>query len=348
MATKKFLTSVADCYFYDESDNLIFESKTLLNSQMEVVLSSQEVRGGRGNQLLYTYYHTGGLNVTLEETQFNLQMFGATVGKDVATGNDVYVEETITLGASGGGTVTGTPLAIQGSTVYGWVKQLDGTTQRVTFSGQSFASSSGTSGDVVCVRYYAADAASRSITIPANMIPKVGRLVMEAQLNSSDVSSNKIGTIQVVIPKFALNGSLTLSLTSDGVSNLPLSGTAYAFTDSSSAGCTNLPTYAKVIEIIDGAEWYTDVIGLSIEGGNFSLATTTGTKTLVLYAIKSNGDAPFVVDNADLSFTSGTTGVATAGLHTGLITGVSSGSSLITATITAKTSIEAQCTVTVP
>ena len=167
MATKKFMTSVADVYGYDESDNLLFTSKTLLDSSMEVTLGSSEVRGGRGNQLLYTYFHTGAMNVTLNDTQFNLQMLGATVGKSVVTGNDVYTEETVTLGSGGTGTVTGTPLAIQGTSIYGWVSLPSGTIERVTFTGSNFTASGGTSGDVVCVRYYAADAASRSITIPA-------------------------------------------------------------------------------------------------------------------------------------------------------------------------------------
>lgn len=214
---KTFLTSVADAFFYDTNDVLLFTSKTLLNSDLEVVLGSSEVRGGRGNQLLYTYFHTGGLNVTLNDTQFNLGMLGTTVGADIVTGNDIYVEETITLGASGGGTIVGTPLAIQGSTLYGWVTQLDGTIERVTFTVKTFASSTGTSGDIVCVRYYAANAASKSITVPANALPKVGRLVLEAQLNSSDDTANKIGVVQIHVPKFSLSGAFTLTMASDKI-----------------------------------------------------------------------------------------------------------------------------------
>lgn len=347
--TKKFMTSVADVFGYDENDNLLFTSKTLLDSSIEVTLGSTEVRGGRGNQLLYVYYHSNAMNVTLNDTQWNLQMLGATVGETIATGSDIYTEETITLGASGSGTVTGTPLAIQGTTIYGWVTQLDGTIQRVTFSGSTFASSTGTSGDVVCVRYYAADAAARSITIPANSIPKVVRLVMEASLNSGDESANKIGKIQFIVYKATLSGSFTLSMTSDGVSQTPLTAMALAYQDAETAACTSEPVYAKIVEVLDNANWYDNLIAIAVEGGNFSLATTLGTKTLVVYGITSNAmDAPFIIDNAELSFTSATTGVATAGLHTGLITGISAGTSLISVVVDDKTSIEAQLTVTVP
>lgn len=345
MATRKFLTSVGDCYFYDSSDVLLFSSKTLLNSDMEVTLAAQEVRGGRGNQLLYTYFHTGALNITLSETQFNLNMLGSTVGADVATGNNVYTEETITLGAAGTGTILGTPLAIQGTALYGWVTQVDGTIERVTFTVKTFATSSGSSGDVVCVRYFAADAASRSITIPANAIPKIGRLVIEAQLNSSDESTNKIGVVQIIVPKFSLSGAFTLTMASDGVSQTPLTGFAYAFSDATTAACTSEPVYATVYEVLDNANWYDGVTSLAIEGGDFAL-THPASRTLVVYAIRS-GDAPFVAPNADLDFTSGTGATATIGLHTGAVTTVAAGTTLLRAAITAAPLIDASCTLTV-
>lgn len=347
MASKKFMVSVADVYGYDENDVLLFQSKTLLDSSIEVTLGSSEIRGGRGNQLQYVYYHSNAMNITLNDTQWNLNFLGSTVGEDVVTGNNAYVEETITLGASGTGTIVGTPLGIQGASLYGWIKHVDGTTQRVTFTGSTFATSTGTSGDIVCVRYYAADAASSSILIPANAIPKVVRLVMEASLNTGDESANQIGKIQFIVYKATLSGSFTLSMTSDGVSQTPLSATALSYQDAETAACTSSAVYAKIIEIVDSANWYDGVHSLAISGGNFSLATTTGTKTLVVYAIK-DGAAPFIAPNADLDFTSATPGVATAGLHTGLITGVTAGTSLLSVAITAKPLIDAQATVTVP
>lgn len=349
MAIKKFMTSVADVYGYDENNQLIFTAKTLLDSSIEVTLGNTEVRGARGNQLQYVYYHSNAMNITLNDTQFNLALLAATTGQAITIGSDVYTEETITLGASGSGTVTGTPLAVEGTTIYGWVTQVNGTTERVTFSGSSFSSSSGSSGDVVCVRYYVANASARSITIPANVFPKVVRLVMEASLNSGDVSSNQIGTVQFIVYRATLSGSFTLSMTSDGVSQTPLTAMALAYQDSETAACSNVPVYAKIIEIVNTANWYDDLIAIAVEGGSFSLATTTGTKTLVVYGVTSNpSEAPFIIDNAELSFTSGTPGVATAGLHTGLITGVSNGTSLITVVVDDKTSIETQLTCTVP
>lgn len=215
MTIRKFLTSVADVYAYDSSDNLLFQSKTLLDSAIDVKLGSTEIRGGIGAQLEYIYYHSNAMTINLTDTQFNLAFIGETVGSGITTGNDVYTEETVVLSGGGAGTVVGTPLAIQGTDIFGWVSLVGGTTEKVTFSGQSFICS-GQSGESVCVRYFALNAASRSITIPANTLPSIVRLVLEAQLNSSDVAgTNRIGTLQVLIPKATLTGNFNLALKTD-------------------------------------------------------------------------------------------------------------------------------------
>jgi hypothetical protein len=137
--TKKFLTSVANAYMYDDSNgDLLAVGKTLLDSSIETTLGKTDVRAGRGNQLQYVYYHTGEMNVTISDAQWNLGFLSLTVGSDIVTGSNIYTEETITLGAAGTGTVLGTPLAVTGVPIYGWVTQLDGTTDKVTFSGQTF------------------------------------------------------------------------------------------------------------------------------------------------------------------------------------------------------------------
>jgi hypothetical protein len=347
MAIRKFLTSVADVFGYDQDDNLVFTSKTLIDSSLEVTLGSSEVRGGRGNQLLYMYYHTGAMNISLNDTQWNLAFLGQTVGSEVATGNDIYTEETITLTGGGAGTVTGTPIALPNSgVIYGWVSLPDGSTERITFSGQGFTAAGGVSGDEVCVRYYATNSASRSITIPANVLPKVVRLVMEAQLNSGDQASNRIGMVQIVVPRATLSGAFSLSMTSDGVSQTPLSAMALADSDLTSAACSNDPVYAKITEVLDNANWYDGVTALAIAGGDFALSVANSPKTLVVYAIRP-GDAPFVVSNASLTFTSSDASKATAGTNTGVITRVAAGSTTIKAVITSNTSIEANAEATV-
>lgn len=339
---EKFLVSVADCYLYDVSNgDLLAVGKSLIDTSLETSLANVDIRAGRGNPLRYVYFHSPELKITLNDAQWNLGLLSKNVGSPITTGNNVFKEESVTLGAAGAGTVAGTPLATFGTDLFGWVTLKDGiTTEKVTFTGSNFTCT-GAEADVVTVRYYVADAASKQITISASMVPSIVRLVMEAQLCSKDASTNKIGVVQFEIPRASMQGSFTLSMAADGVSSTPLSVRAFSYLNTD--GTTIL---GKVTEILDSTYWYTDCTALAVEGGDFSLAALA-TKTLVIRGIHKDGSVS-VVSNADLDFTSATPATATVGLHTGIVTGVAAGTSLIHVTATSKNALDAYVTVTVP
>jgi len=332
MTTRKFLTSVADVYGYDNNDTLLFTGKTLLDSSIEVSLGSAPVRGGRGNQLQYIYYHTGEMKITLTDTQWNLNMLGQTVGSAPVASTNVYVEESVAATVSTltvTATVVGTPLAYGNLVpIYGWAVTPDGYTIAGTFSGKNFTGTKVgadtlVTAEKICIRYYALDVDASYITINANMIPAIVKLVMETQLNSADVTTNKIGIVQIIVPTATLSGAFSISMKADGVANTPLSATALAYTPTEAAAnaCTAAPYYAKIIEIIDAANWYDNIIALSIVGGDFDLVSGVS-GTLPVYAIPDQGGAFRVPDYLDLLFVSGETNAVTVGLRTGVYTGI--------------------------
>jgi len=361
MAIRKFLTSVADVYAYDENGQIVFTGKTLLDSSIEVSLGSAPVRGGRGNQLQYIYYHTGEMTFNLTDTQFNLQMLAATTGGSITsgTGTNIFSEETVEATVVGntvtGAAVLGTPIVFDNDTViYGWATTPSGNIINGTFTGKVFTGTKSASdpmvtGQEICVRYYNENVNASSLTISANMIPKVVKLVMEAQLNSADVSTNKIGVVQVIAPKVVLSGGFSISMTADGIANTPLTGTALAYNGAPTDGeaCASEPYYARIIEVIDSANWYDNVVALAIVDGDFTLANLA-TKTLSVYAVPASGSS-FKVNNADLTFsvTSGGTS-ATVGANTGLVTATATdGTAVIKAVITSANTIDATISVTV-
>lgn len=110
--TKRFLTSVANCYGYDDAtDTLLFTGKTLLDSSIETTLGNTDVRGGYGNQLEYVYYHTSAMNITISDSQWNLDFLSKAVGADVIHTGSIFYEENVTLAANVG-IVTYTPLQL--------------------------------------------------------------------------------------------------------------------------------------------------------------------------------------------------------------------------------------------
>jgi hypothetical protein len=345
--TDKFLISVGDVRGYDSNQNMLFVAKALLDSSFEMTLGNTPIRGGKGNQLQYIYYHTSEVKITLTDTQWNLNWLALNAGNLITTGANVYTEETVTLVASAG-SVTGTPIAVTGSTVYGWVTHLDGTVERVTFSTKSFTCASGGATDTVCVRYFATDSAASQVEIPANVIPSQIRLEIDTQLASNSGTTNIIGSVQIQVPVAQASGAFTLSTKSDGVSTTPLTLTALATSDTTTASCTSEKYYARIIEIVDSANWYDDVVALGIQGGDFALAHPA-TRQLVVWATPSasSGKAPFQATLADLSFVSSDAAKATVGAHTGLVTSVAAGTTTISVTITGKPSIDAAVVCTV-
>jgi len=374
---RKFLTSVADVYAYDDSENLLFMAKTLLDSSVEVSLGSTPIRGGQGNQLQYIYYHTGEMNFKLTEAQWNLALLASTTGQSTGTGSNIYAEENVQLtratptGTTVTGTVTGTPIA-SGSTatIYGWFETdyqvANGLPPyRGTFSGTAFTCSNFSADDTlatldyVCIRYYNLDSGATELVIPSNMIPSSVKLVMETQLNSSDVSTNQIGTVQIIAPKVQLSGAFTISMTADGVSNTPLTGMALSTLPvSGNTPCSSVPYYARIVENITSVNWYDDVFAISVAGGDIELEYD-GTTTPAVWAIPSDPTkSAFLIghtlSNEYLTFTEDLdpdTCVLSVGEFTGLITAAASanaGTATIGIAITDKPSVNTQVTVTVP
>lgn len=334
---KKFLTSVADAYLYDiTTEELLAVGKTMLDTNFDVKVANTDIRGGRGAPLQYIYFHSPDMTFTLTDTQWNLAFIGAAVGDTVSTGGNVYTEETVALTAKAG-SVVGTPLAVEGTTVYGWCTSAAGT-EKVQFATKAFTSTLATASESVCVRYYHLNSAAREIVIPANILPKVVRLVLEAQLVSSESSTNKIGVAQIIVPNATLSGNFTISMKTDGVSTTPLSARALA-TAEATAECASDPVLAYIEEILDSTNWYDNVYALSIVGGDFGL-TVGVTKQLDVRAIPTDG-AAFRPPFADLTFASSVTGKATVSAG-GLVAWVAgSGTPIISCTITAKTAIDA-------
>ena len=335
-----FVAGVAVVDIFD-ADQLFATARTLIDTSIAIDVSEQDVRGGQGNKLFGKYFHTSKFDAKLTDSMFRLEYLAKNVGSVITVGSNIFTEEQVTLTAGGAGTVVGTPVAFATYGTVGWAT-LVGTSsyQTVTFTGKNFTFVGGTSGDVVCVKYVSLDNASRQTIINANIIPSTVRLVMTASLFSGDLenisTATRVGVVQIEVPRFILSGKQDIAMTSSGVANTPLAGSALAV---SSNDCTGSSYYAVISEQIFNAHWYDDVVALSVSGGEVDLSVL-GTETLVVYALHSSA-MPSVAPVADLTFSSDTPGVATVSIHGGLVTGISAGSATITASITAKPTVEA-------
>ena len=332
-------------------DQLIATATTLLDSSITVGSTAEEVRGGPGAKLLGKYYHTSTFDINLTDVLFKLEYFAFQSGSAIQQIADVFTSEQVTLGAGGFGTITGTPAVYQSYGTIGWAaKPGSDAYQKITFTEKAFTVAGAKKGDIYCVKYISTDNAARQITISSSFIPSEVTLVMTANLyraggrGENDVNnSSKIGIVQVLVPRFQFNGSMELSMTSTGVANSPIAGSAL---DNPSADCSDGGYYAIITEQLSGSSWYDNVFALAIEDSDIELATTTGTATLSVYALPLNG-AAFKPPYEDLTFTSAANGTATV-TQEGVVTGVAQGSTTVTVSIKNKAGVEAIANITVP
>ena len=347
---KKFLVSTANVYGYDQNGNELFRGISMLDTSIETSLSNTDVRGGQGNQLLYVYYHTAEMNITVNNAEFSLDFLALNVGSNITIGADMFVDETVEV-TNGKGTVTKTiPLPFDSTIAYGWVSlPNEDTIQKVELALNGEFTLTGDyanyEGDV-CVRYYGNEITAREVTVYADMLPANIRLVMEAKLCSSDSTTNQIGKVQVIVPRASMTGAFTLSMTPDSVASTPLNVRALAYQKTqSTGGCEgNKPIYAEIIEYIENQNWYDNVTALAIDGGDITLKVDEEV-SLRVYAMREDGTAPFLAPVEDLTFSSDKAEKASA---TGnVIKGVAEGTANIKVSITEVPEVNATIVATV-
>ena len=343
-----FLAGVANADLYS-GDVLVAQSRTLINSSITVGLTAEDIRAGQGAKLYGKYFHSSTFDLTLEDQMWNLDYIARNVGSAIQVGGEASTFESVTLGEGGVGTLTKEPAAFGDYGTIGWAA-LVGTEnyQKVEFTGNTFTIAGGVAGQVYCVKYFTTNDAARKLIVNANFIPDTLQCVLTATLFAGDASNpsagTKAGTIQIRVPRLVLSGAQELSMEMTGASTTSLSGSALAVNDT--ASCDGEGYYAELLEIVEGAKWYDNCIGLMVVDADFTMATTD-TRTLVVKAIYGNGQAPKTVANGELTFTSNETGVAEDGANTGIVTPIAEGNATITINVTEAPTIEgvAYCTI---
>ena len=300
----KFIVGVANVRAYDGNDDLVFSSKTMLNTSMEVSTSSTEISGGKRNKLLNIYYHSGRLNLTLEDTVYNMEWIkqntgahditGAVIPASVAMKNLVVGENILPAGV--------TAYAFDGSdNAYVYLTNDNGVTTKFVVNEGKFTLPQGSEfiGKNVCVEYFTTNEADESISIPAAIIPNRLRLFMDVDLSSNKAGEGVVGSMVIEVPVFQLSGAQTISMASDGYSTMPLSGMALAYTPTGNENpCDVEDEYVRITTHIKGANWYDNVTQIAVEDYENVAATTTITP--VVYAI---GRSTKVISNKNFTFT---------------------------------------------
>lgn len=308
-----FLVSVADAIGRDANTGQgIFMGKANISSAFTVSTTAVETRGGKGNPLLYVFYHSRKIDVKISSVVFDKQFIGMNVGALSVSGTVTAVYTECIQLSSGVGTLTNTPL----SDVVVFLP--DGTIQNITPVGKTITVVSGASLAPTVVYDYSTTA--DQITASTSTPPMVIDLVLLAEVR--DNSNTIVDYLQIHIPRFQISGNYTLSLAANGVSNSDLDGMALSV---DSTDCVTGSYFAKITEIaaVAASNTITSIVAIpstlvySVAAG---LPATQSIKVLGIAGVANTNlttSCSFVAGSGSMV----STGKYTAGLHTGLITG---------------------------
>lgn len=321
---KEFVVSVADFAFYIDGV-LACTGVTNLSSSISVSMQEQAVNAGKGNQKIFSYKYGRELTAELEAADWKLEYIALQTGSQIVKGiQDFYsLNECVTL-TGGIGTLGKTP--IENAKV--GVELPNGTFVEVAPEGTTIdLTAFGLTTEMVKATYQY-DVVAKRITIDAESTPYVGKLVLQADKHNS--KRGKIGTVEIVIPSYSLDGNFDISFTPDGVVSTTLSGTALAVEgDTCSDGAA---VYAYITEIDDND----DTIAVSEIAISAPTKTVKkgGTIQLSVVGILGAMYKPIEIDASEVTFAIDTGGssYASVGANTGLVNALAAGTATVTAT----------------
>ena len=263
---KYFLGSVGSVEAFEKKEDgsyeLAFVSKTLTDSGINTTITKDDVRGGTGAPIQFSFYHDPAVEITLTDVVFKKEYLEAQLGIEFKNeGSHGYATETV-VAEEGKITLKDQPLALNfgacgGELKYVWATEA-GKEEWKTYEfadGKEIASADFKAGKSYCVRYCKQDPNAIIAHVTSNIIPAEYMLIITAPVFAGDACSasngKKAGTITYEIPRFRLNGGSEMAFNMSQNQTISLAGSALASDSTCEMGEQNL--YNIVLSLNDYA-----------------------------------------------------------------------------------------------
>lgn len=297
---KYFIASVGSVdAFVKNGDNyeLAFTSKTLTDSGINTSITKDDIRGGTGAPIQFSFYHDPTVDVTLTDIVFKTEYLEALLGVEFSkAGAHSYYNDTV-VATAGSITLTKTPLALNFGACGGELKLVwaseKGKDEWKAYSfdtGSTISNEDFKEGVTYCVRYCVEDPNAIIASVTSTIIPKEYMLIVTAPIFAGDAcaasNGKKAGTITYEIPRFRPNGGTDMAFNMSSNQTMALSGSVYAADTSCEAESSNL--YNVIVSLDSGEYKITELIV-----DEDTLKVGTAPKVYGLY-----GDKVELLDNA--------------------------------------------------
>ena len=326
---KRFLGSVGKAEAFKIVDGklqLAFVSKTLTDSGLNIQTTKEDIRGGQGAPIQFSFYHDPSVEITLTDILWKPEYLEAQLGANFndptyGSNHEAYItkEYEFTSGVKTLASTDPTPKKVkdlqcvndsyliwgakQNSddwrmikyTVNGDTKQLeileeDGVTVDTTASGK------------YCVRYLADDSRALVAEISTQIIPQELFLIITAPIFAGDAcggasKGKAAGSIIFEVPRFQLNGAQEFQMNMSSNQTMSLSGIALA---SESADCDAVGgKLLRIIEVIEERDWRDEIASIMSDEEYQVVGSVPH-----VYGIKKDGTVT-PIDNDDLTYPEG-------------------------------------------
>lgn len=310
------LVSVADVLFFNPvTDAYMGEGLALTDSTITQEMQNIETRGGYLNALLFSINHSKSLTVNITSATFKMEYLAFQTGTPIVSGlSGVYKFDECVSFKNGIGSTAETPLGKV------WVRMPNGVVTGFEPTGKQVDIGMSTfNGQLQVV--YQFNKNVNQITIDTKTQPLTVKAVLRIHTLTQD---GEEGYLEVTVPRLKFDGSIELSLTSDGVSTFGLSGNALEVADDcGSAYYAEAKFYSETTE-------ETPVYAIAAVPNLLAIAPG-GNGTIQLMGLRNSPYANVLLDNTKVTFRSASEAAATVD-ENGVVTKVGEDPTTITAT----------------
>lgn len=260
---KYFLGSVGTVEAFEKVGDkyeLAFVSKTLTDSGINTSISREDIRGGSGAPVQFSFYHDPNVEITLTDVVFKKEYLEGQLGANFeASGAHGYKSETIKCSADGSIELSEQPLELEFGACGGNIKAAWATEEGkddwkvYEFVGKVLTNANFKKDTKYCVRYCVADPKALIARVTTNILPKEYMLIITAPVFSGDACASngkRAGTITYEIPRFRLNGGSEMAFNMSSNQTMNLAGVAYA---SETCDLMEASLYNIVLSLDDGS-----------------------------------------------------------------------------------------------
>lgn len=356
MALERYVTTVADALIFDKLSGELFAYASLRSSTFSQTINNVDIRGGVDAMLKLVFSNQKDATLTLEDVEYKLETIALQNNVPIIQGSEFFGTEKVEV-TSGNGTVTKTPLPLFGGVAEGWVsyttqegKKIEN--EKVTFVNNSFSLSDSTFTGEACVQYVRDELNARSVTVTTATKNRAVAVLLKFRETLKETGNTTaltdVGEGQLYIPNAIILQDAELAFTMDAASSQKITIRALS-NGARSINCKSEGEDLYIVrEYISSGNWYDDVIGIGIDGGDDLTVTNGNTINVKLTAYKNNGTT-ITLNTTDrlagLTISTSNDSIATA---TGdVISGVAKGTTNIQYLITEKPNIFATANITV-